>query len=46
MVGYGNNKGIIPITCEEIFRRISSGENQFVDYKVTIGILEIYNEQI
>lgn len=44
MVGYGNNKGIIPITCEEIFRRINGGGNRLVDYKVNIGILEIYNE--
>jgi hypothetical protein len=21
-VGYGNNKGIVPLACEEIFRRI------------------------
>jgi len=44
MVGYGANKGIVPITCEEIFLRI--GTNQIPDkrYEVTVSMVEIYNE--
>jgi len=28
MVGYGANKGIVPISCEEIFKRISSNTDK------------------
>ena len=47
IVGYGANKGIIPMACEEIFRRI---EEQKADpqnttkYEVTLSMIEIYNE--
>ena len=46
MVGYGANKGIIPISCDEIFKRI--GENQEKDktYEVQVSMLEIYNEKV
>ena len=27
IVGYGNNKGVIPLVCEEIFRRIDERQN-------------------
>lgn len=27
MVGYGTNKGIVPISCEEIFRRIANDDS-------------------
>lgn len=27
MVGYGANKGIVPISCEEIFNRIAANRN-------------------
>jgi hypothetical protein len=46
MVGYGNNKGIIPIACEEIFKRITAAQGNHVEYKVAVGMLEIYNEQV
>ena len=46
MVGYGANKGIIPISCDEIFKRI--GENKQPDkfYEVQVSMLEIYNEKV
>ena len=46
MVGYGENKGIVPISCNEIFRRI--GENKEADksYEVQVSMLEIYNEKV
>lgn len=46
MVGYGKNKGIIPIACEEIFRRIEEVESKTLHCEVTASMLEIYNEQI
>ena len=46
MVGYGANKGIVPISCDEIFRRI--GENKDADktFEVQVSMLEIYNEKV
>ena len=34
MVGYGNNKGIVPISCEEIFRRIAKDDGNGNSYEV------------
>lgn len=46
MVGYGSNKGIIPIACEEIFRRITDRASPYIEFKVSASMLEIYNEQV
>jgi len=46
MVGYGNNKGIVPISCEEIFKRIGSNTDPNKRYEVMISMLEIYNETV
>lgn len=46
MVGYGKNKGIIPIVCEEIFKRIHTVESKSLHCEVTASMLEIYNEQV
>ena len=46
MVGYGKNKGIIPIVCEEIFKKIEKVESKTLHCEVTASMLEIYNEQI
>lgn len=46
MVGYGKNKGIIPIVCEEIFKRIDRVESNTLHCEVTASMLEIYNEQV
>lgn len=43
MVGYGANKGIVPISCEEIFNRIRQNTNPTKEYEVDISMLEIYN---
>eukprot|EP00928_Gymnodinium_smaydae_P045377 TRINITY_DN3025_c1_g4_i1.p1 TRINITY_DN3025_c1_g4~~TRINITY_DN3025_c1_g4_i1.p1 ORF type:complete len:706 (+),score=208.90 TRINITY_DN3025_c1_g4_i1:208-2325(+) len=45
MVGYGKNKGIVPISCEEIFNRIENGGDS-VTYEVTCSMIEIYNETV
>ena len=49
MVGYGTNKGIVPISCDEIFKRIDQQKSENADkyqFQVTIQMLEIYNEQV
>lgn len=47
MVGYGVNKGIVPIVCDELFQRVVKGSSDpNVSYQVTITMLEIYNECI
>jgi len=47
IVGYGNNKGIIPRACEEIFNRIHQKEadpQNSIQHEVTLSMIEIYNE--
>uniref|UniRef100_K7FDE2 Kinesin-like protein 6 n=1 Tax=Pelodiscus sinensis TaxID=13735 RepID=K7FDE2_PELSI len=44
MIGYGANRGIIPVVCEELFKPIQNQENK--QYQVTFSMLEIYNEQV
>ena len=46
MVGYGANKGIVPISCEEIFKRISDNKDPSTHYEVEVSMLEIYNEKV
>ncbi|RDD47595.1 Kinesin-like protein KIF28P [Trichoplax sp. H2] len=45
MVGYGPNKGIVPITCDELFKAIEADKGD-TKYEVTFSMLEIYNEQV
>lgn len=48
MVGYGQNKGIVPIFCETLFSEVeqkrSAGSE--TEYQVTFSMLEIYNEAV
>ena len=46
MVGYGANKGIVPISCEEIFKRIADNKDPSIHYEVEVSMLEIYNEKV
>ena len=46
MIGYGANKGIVPISCAEIFNRIESNTDPNRSYQVDVSMLEIYNEKI
>ena len=46
MVGYGNNKGNVPLACDEIFRRIEANDNKNLKYQVQFSMLEIYNEKV
>ncbi|CAK8695890.1 unnamed protein product [Clavelina lepadiformis] len=45
MVGYGKNRGIVPITCDELFQAIQRATGN-TKYEVTFSMLEIYNEQV
>ena len=46
MVGYGSNKGIVPISCDEIFKRIALNEDKEKNFEVQVSMLEIYNEKV
>lgn len=46
-MGYGQDKGIIPRTCSDLFERIhqlsDNGQQQF---QVEVSYIEIYNERV
>ena len=49
IAGYGENKGIVPRACDEIFRRINEAKannTQNVQYSVEISMIEIYMEKV
>ncbi|EGR27406.1 kinesin motor domain protein [Ichthyophthirius multifiliis] len=46
MVGYNPNRGIVPIICEEIFKRIEKSQYNNEEYEVSVSMLEIYNEKV
>eukprot|EP00051_Salpingoeca_urceolata_P020721 m.314922 g.314922 ORF g.314922 m.314922 type:complete len:1108 (-) comp19670_c2_seq9:693-4016(-) len=46
MVGYGRNKGVIPLTCAEVFKRVDAAAGQATEHQVTFSMLEVYNERI
>ena len=46
MVGYGRNKGIVPIACDEIFKQIAANTDPKFEFRVSLQMLEIYNEQV
>ena len=46
MIGYGNNKGIIPISYEEIFNIINQNKDPNLHFEIEVIIVEIYNEKV
>lgn len=46
MVGYGEDIGIIPKACDEIFRKISEQTTENKTFAVEASMMEIYNEQV
>ncbi|KAI8975349.1 hypothetical protein BDF20DRAFT_906711 [Mycotypha africana] len=46
MMGYGEDKGIIPRTCQELFDRIRSAKSDTTDFQVEVSYIEIYNEKV
>jgi len=43
MLGYGANKGIIPMVCDNIFDRIKKDKDKNHSYEVKVSMMEIYN---
>ncbi|KAG0170479.1 kinesin-like protein Klp8 [Apophysomyces sp. BC1015] len=46
MMGYGEDKGIIPLTCCELFHRIEANTDSSVQYRAEVSYIEIYNEKV
>ncbi|KZT20641.1 kinesin-like protein [Neolentinus lepideus HHB14362 ss-1] len=48
MMGYGADKGIIPLTCCELFNRVEQKKAQDtnVNFQVEVSYIEIYNEKV
>jgi phage terminase large subunit len=46
MVGYGVNKGIIPLVSDSIFVRIDKNTNPDVTFEIVVSMIEIYNERV
>ncbi|CAO3676662.1 unnamed protein product [Rhizopus microsporus] len=46
MMGYGEDKGIIPRTCSELFERIANNTDSNLTYRVEVSYIEIYNEKV
>ncbi|KAI8373349.1 hypothetical protein BD560DRAFT_394703 [Blakeslea trispora] len=46
MMGYGEDKGIIPKTCLELFNRIAVNTVDNLTYRVEVSYIEIYNEKV
>ena len=43
VIGYGANKGIVPMLCEKLFQGISEKKDA-TTYEVKYSMMEIYNE--
>lgn len=46
MIGYGPNRGIVPIISEEIFKLIKNQTTKKKWFEVNVSMQEIYNEKI
>ncbi|XP_059504836.1 kinesin-like protein KIF28 [Stegostoma tigrinum] len=46
MIGYGPNRGIIPMTCDELFKTIHQNQEPNKQYQIYFSMLEIYNEKV
>ncbi|KAL5010885.1 hypothetical protein ScPMuIL_013190 [Solemya velum] len=48
MVGYGINKGIVPLLCDKMFQQIDEkrAAGTDIEFEITFSMLEIYNEQV
>ncbi|KDR74515.1 hypothetical protein GALMADRAFT_70915 [Galerina marginata CBS 339.88] len=48
MMGYGPDKGIIPLTCSELFERVRDKREQDsnLSFTVEVSYIEIYNEKV
>ncbi|KAF9584772.1 kinesin-like protein Klp8 [Lunasporangiospora selenospora] len=46
MMGYGEDRGIIPLSCNELFRRIEANTDPTLSYRVEVSYMEIYCERV
>lgn len=46
MVGFGKNKGIVPISTEELFEICKRKTSPIKRFEINLSMLEIYNEKI
>ncbi|CAO3589107.1 unnamed protein product [Absidia cylindrospora] len=46
MMGYGEDIGIIPRTCEELFNRIDHNTDSSITFAAEVSYIEIYNEKV
>ncbi|KAI1315790.1 kinesin-like protein Klp8 [Mortierella claussenii] len=46
MMGYGEERGIIPLSCHELFRRIEANKDPALSYRVEVSYMEIYCERV
>ncbi|KAG0309632.1 kinesin-like protein Klp8 [Dissophora globulifera] len=46
MMGYGEDRGIIPLSCHELFRRIEANMDPTLSYRVEVSYMEIYCERV
>ena len=46
MIGFGANKGVVPLACEEIFKRISENTEKDKKFEISAMMCEIYNEKV
>ncbi|XP_034035899.1 kinesin-like protein KIF14 [Thalassophryne amazonica] len=46
MMGFGEQAGVIPRFCQELFSRLASMENQEIICHVEMSYFEVYNEKI
>ncbi|XP_029286383.1 LOW QUALITY PROTEIN: kinesin-like protein KIF14 [Cottoperca gobio] len=46
MMGFGEEEGVIPRFCQELFSRLTSMENEEVKCHVEMSYFEVYNEKI
>ena len=41
MMGYGSDRGLIPLICEALFERIADKQSEALSYTVEVSFLEI-----
>ena len=44
VIGYGANKGIVPVLCDELFKGIAKKNDGTASFEVKFSMMEIYNE--
>ncbi|CAF0889778.1 unnamed protein product [Adineta ricciae] len=46
MIGYGVNRGIVPIACDQLFQKIEKQRSATLRFEVAVSMMEVYNEQV